>query len=807
MKQDTNELTSTICHHCGENCTDDEKITFQEHTFCCVGCKTVYQLLQEHGLGNYYQLEEKAKPQLKEIPNPDQYACLDHDTIQQRFITFAEGNQIHTQFYLPAIHCTSCLWLLEKLPWLYDGILQAKVNYLRKEVFIVFDASITSLRAIATFLAQLGYPPLITHNQENQPKSYTNKTLLYKIGVTGFCAGNIMLMSFPEYLGHQDIAASWKNLFGWLSFLLCLPVFFWTADHYWKSAWQAIKHKGINIDVPIAIGLIALFSRSIYEIVSQTGAGYFDSLSSLIFFLLIGRWLQEKTFAHISFDHDYKSYFPISITRIAPSADQPESDQETIVPIEELKKGDIILVRNGELIPADAILLTGNAQIDFSFITGESALIRKQVGEQIYAGGRQKGGILRLQLTKEVSQSYLTQLWNAEQFQKNTGPNYKSLTEQLSAKFTVIVLSIAILAGLFWLFNDSSKSLNAFTAVLIVACPCALALNAPFTLGNALRLLAKQGFFVKNTQVIERIPLINHIVFDKTGTITSGNAIRYTGEALTEQDKAAIYAISSCSTHPISKSISRYLEEHQRNLVAEEVQEISGAGISGWVGKQFIQLGKASFVGIQAAEDTHQQSRSFISINGEIKGHFSFEQNIRPQLKASIATLGKRFHLSLLSGDKATERAKFESLFPKNSHCRFEQEPQEKRDYLIELQQQQQQVMMIGDGLNDAGAIKQADVGIAISDDIHQFTPASDVILLAKNIHQLPQLIQYASTSIRVVKVGYIFSFLYNVIGIGFAVQGVLAPVIAAILMSLSSVSVVVLGYLLTSWFGKKIQN
>lgn len=798
----------TNCYHCGEDCTEDV-LQYDNHSFCCGGCQTVYKLLSTNGLSNYYQLEEKAKPQLKKNQAEEKFASLDDTDIQQRFITFADEQRSHTQFYLPKIHCTSCLWLLEKLPWLHEGIIEAKVNYLKKELFIIFDHHQISLRELATFLNQLGYPPHISHKQENDKKTFSNKETLYKLGVTGFCAGNIMLMSFPEYLGYQDIAPMWKNIFGWLSLFLSLPIVFWSASQYWQSAWQAIKNKGMNIDVPISIGLTALFSRSLYEIISQTGAGYFDSLSSLIFFLLIGKWIQERTYAHISFDRDYKSYFPIAITKIIKQVDQVSGktlEKEVHVPIEKLQKGDEILVRNGELIPADAVLTAGHAQIDLSFITGEAIPVHKKIGDLIYAGGKQKGGMLRLILTKEVSQSYLTQLWNSDTFQKSNSKQSKSLTDQLSAKFTLIVLLIATFAGLYWLFFDSSKSLDAFTAVLIVACPCALALNAPFTLGNALRILAMKGFFIKNTQVLEQIPTINHLVFDKTGTITDGSNMRFIGTELTEDETLAVSAVSNSSAHPISKRIYTLLGKHPSNIQVEDIHEEAGAGIEGWVGDLFIKIGKASYVEITQEFTTSEKlSQSYLTINGELKGRFVWKQSIRNGVREAIQELGNNYQLSLLSGDKASGQDEIVSLFPKSTTFSFAQQPIDKMNYLAQLQEHKQSTAMIGDGLNDAGALKQANVGIAISDDIHHFSPASDAILMGDKLKYLPKSLHFIASSIRVVKLGYLFSFLYNIIGITFAIQGLLAPVVAAILMSLSSVSVVIFGYVLTNLLSKKL--
>jgi Cu+-exporting ATPase len=799
-------IQTKTCHHCGEDCLEDS-VLFEQHSFCCQGCQLVFQMLTENGLSDYYNLAEKPNVKLKNKLSDDQkFAYFDHAELQTRFITFANENIIHTQFYLPKIHCTSCLWLLEKLPWLQEGIRQARVNYLKKEIFIIFDSSLISLREVAELLDKLGYPPHITSVEEDGKQTKKTKKsknqILYKIGITGFCAGNIMLISFPEYFGYQNIDTFWKNTFGWLSLLFSLPIIGWSASSYFKSAWQSIKHRGINMDVPISLGLLALFSRSTYEVVSQTGAGYFDSLSALIFFLLIGKWLQERTFAHISFERDYKSYFPIAVTKL-------EDGKSEFIPIEKLQKGDEILVRNGELIPADSILKEGKAGIDFSFITGESEPVGKEIGDLVYAGGRQCGEKLRLELTKTVSQSYLTQLWNADTFQKESDKPIQNLTDKLSANFTIAVLLVAFSAGIYWFFADSSMALNAFTAVLIVACPCALALNVPFTLGNALRLLSARNLFLKNTTVVEQIAKIDHLVFDKTGTITEGNEIHYEGKPLSRQEMESILVLASNSAHPMSERIVSHFANQFPNttLKVEEFYEKVGYGIAGWIDGRMVRIGSAKYIGIQDFEsDSLKGAQSFVSFDGKVKGSFIWVQTIREGTEKMLCELQPEYEFSLLSGDKKSEVEKVASIFPTKTHAKFSQQPADKLAYVKKLQNKGAHPMMLGDGLNDAGVLKQANVGIAISEDAHQFSPASDGILLGKELHRLPKYIAFAKSSMNVVKFGYGFSIFYNLIGLSFAVQGTLEPVIAAILMPLSSISVVGFGYLATNYLGRKLK-
>ena len=289
------------------------------------------------------------------------------------------------------------------------------------------------------------------------------------------------------------------------------------------------------MDIPIALGIISIFLVSSWEIFSVTGAGYFDSLGGLIFFLLLGKTFQQKTFDHLSFERDYKSYFPIAVTR-------KNKDQEENIAFNKIEVGDRLIIHNEEIIPADSLLLNSHTHVDYSFVTGESTPIKKVAGEIIYAGGKQKGGVIEVEVTKKPSQRYLTQLWNKHQDQ-HTSNSLDLLSNKVSKYFTIVVLGIAFLAAAYWLPAGMEKSLHVFTSVLIIACPCALALSIPFTMGNATRILGNNKFYVKNLSVIEDITTIDYIIFDKTGTLTEVNKskIEFKKSLLTALDNKLIY--------------------------------------------------------------------------------------------------------------------------------------------------------------------------------------------------------------------------------------------------------------------------
>ncbi len=776
------------CFHCGQK-LENEDIIFDEKHFCCAGCKTVYEILNLHGLENFYAMNRDAGIRPDDKANRH-FEFLDTPEIFEKVVDFSDDGTTLITFHIPVIHCTSCVWLLESLQDINPGINYSTVNFSKKDVQISFKNEQIKLSEVAKLLTQLGYKPAINLNSLDKKGNSQNRMLLYKLVVAGFCFGNIMLLAFPEYTNDNE---AWletnKNFFRWGMFLLSLPVMFFSATDYFKSAWQGIKNKFINIDVPIAIGFWVLFLRSTYDIIFDLSPGYFDSVAGLAFFMLIGKWFQQQTYKSMAFDRDYKSFYPIAVIKIINEREEP-------VMISELKTGDRILIRNEEIIPADAVLMKGEAMIDNSFVTGESKLIRKNPGDKIFAGGKQSGQAIELEIIKDVNQSYLTQLWNNEAFQKEES-RLNKLTNSISRYFVIIILFIALTSGIFWYFYDSTEVLQVVTAILIITCPCALALSSPFILGNVMRIFGEKKFYIKSTATIESMARIEEIVFDKTGTITENqNAdVLYSGETLTEEEKSAIKSILKNSNHPLSRILYDKLNS-DKLLNISDYEEIPGKGQQAKVEGNFYQLGSLEFVKIDS-ENELNKTQVYISLNGIIKGKFEFSNRYRKGLKQMIEGLNQ-YQISILSGDNNSELENLTKIFPSGTGFNFSQSPEDKLEFIHHLQKNQKKVLMFGDGLNDSGALKQSDVGIVISDDINNFSPSCDAIIDAKSFVWFPEFLNFSKIAIRLIWAAFGISFLYNVVGLFFAITGQLQPVVAAILMPVSSISVVIFAALST---------
>jgi Cu+-exporting ATPase len=789
------------CIHCGADCGKNPVI-WSDKPFCCHGCEQVYRILNDNKLTTYYTLEKTPGIKVEELKHNDKYSYLDREEIQNKIIEFREGDLARVKFFIPGIHCASCIWLLEKLNRLHDGIKQSSVDFIRKELTINFLVSEISLRKLVELLVSIHYVPDISlQSLEKKSHQAVNKKLMYKIGVAGFVFGNVMLYSLPEYFNGKPLNESLGTFLYYMSYILMVPLVFYSGSDYLISAFKNLKKGIINVDLPIALGLLALFGVTSYEVLSGIGPGYSDSLAGFLFFLLIGRWYQSKTYQALSFDRDYKSYFPIAVTKIT------ENGEETAL-LKEITEGDSLLIRNKELIPADAILEEGLALIDYSFVTGESRPVRKEKGDPLYAGGIQTSGAIVVRLTKDVEQSHLTQLWNQQSRGERPKNQLVSIVDNISVWFTISIIIIALSGFIFWLFQvDLKSAILVLTSVLIVACPCALALSLPFTLGSTMRFLGQRGMYLKNTDVIQKLSKIDCIVFDKTGTLTQAdqNDIQFHGVELTDQDKKWIASLSRHSIHPLSQAISQYLDCSE-TMSVEGFVEVAGRGTYGVIQQTEIRLGSAEYLGITSREKEVEFSRVFYSKNKNIIGYFTISNKYREGFREVIQKLNQDYELFVLSGDNDSEKAQLSNYF-KLENMHFNQTPADKMTFIDNLKTQGKKVLMMGDGLNDAGAFLNSDVAVSIADDVYHFSPAGDIIVKADEFKSFNRFIMLAKRSLTIVKLSFLISFFYNIIGLSFALSGNLSPVVAAILMPLSSVSVVAFATFATQITGRWIMG
>jgi P-type Cu+ transporter len=800
-EKETASQRTAPCYHCGEEC-GTYPVEFENKQFCCSGCKTVFEILNSSDACEYYGFEDHPGLKAGNRETGSRYAYLDNEEIRRELLEFSEDGVSKIKLFIPAIHCSSCIWLLENLQRLHPGVMHSAVNFVRKEVVVTFRDTELSLRQLVELLVSINYIPQLTLDTlQKGTKRKVQRGTLYRLGVAGFCFGNIMLFSFPGYLSVDDsIEQLLRQNFGLLNILFGIPVAFYSGSVFIVSAYKGLRKRFISIDLPIAIGILVLFFRSAYEIISGTGPGFMDSLAGLVFFLSIGRWYQDKTYKALSFERDYRSYFPVAVTIISGIG------TESIIPLKNLKTGMRILVRNQELVPADALLVKGAGSIDYSFVSGESSPVAKKEGDRIFAGGRQVGASIELIVEREVAQSRLTELWNQDMTGAEKQTRWDTILDVISRYFTMIILILALVSGIAWWFIRPDMSFLVVTSILIVACPCALAMTYPFSLGGAMRVFGRNSLYLKRMGVVETLARIDTIVFDKTGTITRNDDLNvdFTSLDTSQENLTFISSIVRHSTHPASVAIYRKLQGF-KVLPVTDFREVAGQGIVGNIDGKSIKAGSEEFVtGVSTM--TPVASRVFISIDNRPAGFIIIRNLYREGLKEVLSELSLRFELHLLSGDNDSELNNLLAFFPSGDHLHFNKSPGEKLEYIRNLKTAGKKVLMIGDGLNDAGALRESDCGISIADDIYHFSPACDAILESGQFKYLPDFLAFTRTTMRIVFISIMQSFLYNVVGLSFAITGNLSPVVSAILMPLSSVTIVAfvsLSVLMSARFSK----
>jgi len=791
------EKTENQCYHCGDSCNGDP-IIHQGKEFCCDGCISVFSILNNNDLCDYYSLNERPGVKSRNVNWKEKFSFLDKEAIANSIIQFSNEDIIQATFNVPSMHCSSCLWLLENIKELNDSIVSSRVDFIKKEVFIVWDPSL-SLRQLVELLSSIGYEPFFELDEsKGNGKPKPKKKRILELAVAGFAFSNIMMISLPDYFssGHLDIEFS--LLFKNLSVLLSLPVMFYCAREFFKNAYMGIKNKTLNIDAPIAAALIIIFIRSLYDIYIIGHTGYLDSLSGIVFFMLAGRWLQDRTNESLSFNRDYRSFFPIAVSVL-------KDGQTLSKTLNEIRVDDIIEIHHGEVIPADAVLSKGKGLIDYSFVTGESQEVGANVGELIYAGGLHKGSTLELIVIKEVSQSYLTNLWNKDVF-KDIANAKASWLDMAGKYFTYVVFVLAGIAAIYWINQGESELMwNALTTVLIVACPCALLLAANYTQGHVMSMLAKDSFYLKNAELLEKLRKIDTIVFDKTGTITNADHtdVNFEGLPFNEDEKSSIYAMANAVMHPFSRGIKQYIGRHELSIV-QNIAELDGKGFEANTKLHKIRIGLPELFDRKTKGTIG--SEIGISINGTFYGTFFIGNRYREGIDECILDLSKNYSVAILSGDNDMGKSRLEEKFGDRVTLLFNKSPLDKLA-CVEGFQKEGKVLMVGDGLNDAGALKQSDFGLVITDNMNNFTPASDGILDAKKLVQIGSFLKLGKATRKIITICFMVSLIYNVVGLYFALQGILSPVIAAILMPLSSISMIGLTYFLSLVYARNSKS
>jgi Cu+-exporting ATPase len=783
-----------LCRHCGEPCAPRAAPSLPG-PFCCGGCAAVYAFLNGHGLGAYYTCELPPGTSQRTAPRPDVLSALDDPAVAARVLRVDTPSAACAVFTAPGLHCASCVWLIERLWGVDPRIVRVEVDLVRRSVQVWFRRDRMSVRQVAELLAAVGYPVEIPHEAPPAGTTPERRRLHLQLGLAGFAFGNVMIFSIPRYVSGAALEAPFQQLFDALNVALATPVLLYSASDYLRRASRAIAMARLTLDVPVAIGLLALYGRSLADILGGRGPGFMDSFAGLVFFLLVGRLFQQHAFDRIVFDRTYRSFLPLTV-RVARGADW------TPTSIEALRPGDRILLRADEVVPADAVLVDRVGTIDYAFVTGESVPIAVSGGDRVPAGGRVVDGPLRLDVTQAVEHTHLARLWNHPAFATDRRHWITGVSARFGAWFTAATLALAAAGAAAW-WPDAGMAVQVASAVLIIACPCALTLAAPVTLGTAMGQLAPRGLFLKTPEVALDLARVDTVVLDKTGTLTGGIARALPPAGMSETGWRYVQRLAATSAHPVSRAIADGVDPGRP---AAGRVEVPGQGLRGVVDGHEVVIGTAAFVAaaVGGAVDLGDGATgAAVAIDGRFLGWTRMAAPLRAGIERAAATLARESDVWLLSGDSGADATRWAPLF--GARRRFRQSPEDKLAFVRERIAAGRHVLMVGDGLNDAGALAAADVGLAVSDDTACLVPACDALVRGRALAELPALLRYARQARHVIVLCFAVSVVYNAVGLTLALQGRLTPLATAVLMPVSSLTVIGLSAGAMRWLARRV--
>jgi P-type Cu2+ transporter len=773
-----------------------------EHQFCCAGCETAFAILHDHGLGRYYELSERRETAV--TSSGRSFEEFDHPAFAGLYVRQTPDGYARTELYLEGVHCSSCVWLVERVPLLVDGVVRAELDVRRSLAVVEWDAGAVPLSRIARQLDRLGYRPHPFRGvARDTMRRREDRAMLVRIGIAGAIAINIMLAALALYSGELDgMERSYERFFRWISFGLTIPAFIWPGRVFFTGAWASVRTRTLHMDLPIAIALAAGLVRGAINTIVDAGPIYFDGLAILIFALLVGRFLQQRG-QRMAADAAELLH---ALTPV--SARIVENGVSRDVPSEALLPGMMLEVRAGESFAADGVVVSGQSSVNAALLTGESRPASVGVDERVYAGTLNIEAPLRVRVDATGESSRLSRiLQQVEQGAARKVPIVQ-LANRMAGIFVAVVLTLAVVTFAARFQFSPETALDDAIALLIVTCPCALALATPLAITVAVGRAAGNGVLIKGGETLELLSRPSTIVLDKTGTITEGRSalIEWIGP---DWVRPLVLSLEEGSSHPLADGFRRAWTDVPL-LPVEHAAHVVGGGITGVVGGHHVRIGSPRFVRQGAGhldEAVRVAVAAFgstltpvhIAVDGVVIAAAGMGDRIRDDARQSLDTLRDRgWRTILLSGDSPdVTLAVGRSLGFAADEAIGGASPEEKLAF-IERLRAKGTVVMVGDGVNDAAAIAAASVGIGVHGGAEACLASADVYLTRPGLASLVELVSGSRNTMRVIRRNIAFSIGYNIVGASLAMLGMLTPLIAAVLMPTSSVTVV-----LASWYGR----
>ena len=805
---------NTTCFHCDLPVTTGERyrVSFEGRirSLCCAGCEAVAQTILEAGLDAYYRERTAAPSTSPSVTDRNVDALFDLKAIQAQYVTSPDADTRSVDLYINGITCSACVWLAESALAKSPGVTQASVNHVTHRATIAWRASESSLREILNTLTRVGLA--------GQPSSAANdfaarrkarRHALIELGVALLSMMQVMMFTLPLYFSAtDDVSLEARLLMGWAALVLTLPAILYSARKFFTGAWRDLRNRRVSMDLPVALAIAATFGASSIALFQGTGVMYFDSISMFIFLLLAARylesWARESSLTLIE-----------RLTNAAPAAAwvmpaYPHNRDGSMVAVAELKVGQVIRVASGEMVAADGVIVEGTSDFDESLLSGESHPLKRGAGEALMGGSLNLAGPVFMRVTRTGDKSVAALLRGLTEQALASRPKLSVLSDRVARWIAPITIGLAVISALVWLGIDPSMSFPVAVAVLAVTCPCALALAVPAAQALATTRLAREGLLIVRADTLERIARATDIVFDKTGTVTTGHITIDSIELLGSLDRwqvlAAATALEAGSLHPIARALqqaSRTTDESETTATATatatamKLNSVGGAGVEGDIDDTGYRLGHQLFVqqlvGHAASVMNASTGSLFLGRRGEWLAAFTLSDPLKADAHDTIAALSRRdMKVHLLSGDRHDFVEKVATTLEINKlNVKARQTPQQKLDYAADLKQRGAQIIAVGDGVNDAPLLGRADVSIAIGSGADLTRLTADAVLLSPNLQPLLTAQSVARKMVRIIRQNFYWAIAYNLIAIPMAVMGKISPAEAAIGMALSSMAVV----------------
>ncbi len=797
MADSSEDNSACVCAHCALEVPRGLYEPGEEHQFCCHGCKTVYAVLQGAGLGGYYAV----RGAVDSAPVPaastgSAYEELDDPAFQKTVVHPVPGGFVEAELLLEGMHCAACVWLIERLPRVAPGVVESRAHIRRRTVCVRYQPDKIKLSQVAQQLDRLGYAAHPARGREaREARLREDRKFLIRVAVAGALAGNVMLLAIALYEGEASgMSAFWQTTLRWYSMALGVVVLAWPGRLFFRGAIAALRTRTAHLDLPIALALLVGGLWGVSNTVRGVGEIYFDSLAVLVFLLLVGRWVQHRQ------QRSASDSVELMLTLTPTSATVVDDDgTQRRVPIESVDTGMTIAVGAGESVAADGEVVEGTTDLDMSLLTGESRPVRVGVGDAVAAGATNLRSPIRVRVDAVGDSTRVGKLMSLIARASSERSPIVQFTDRIAGRFVIVVVTLAVLTAAYWtMVSGIGMGIEHATALLIVTCPCALGLATPMAMSISMGRAARGGMLVKSATAIELLSKPGTMILDKTGTITEGRG-RVVSVLGDERVGVLAAAIEAHSNHPIAQAI---VDAFETDLVATEIEQTIGGGVSGVVDGVRVTVGSPEFVGVDDAGRAlvdEAIAMGHTPVVGRVEGGgmcvFAIGDQIREGVGESVERLIARgWDVRVCSGD----HQEIVEQVAKEAGIAVAQggvSPEGKAELVASLKRghPERTVVMVGDGVNDAAALALADVGIAVHGGAEASLEAADVYLADMGVFPLVRLVSLSSATMRTIRMCLVVSLSYNVVAGSLAMTGVINALIAAVLMPMSSLTVIAL--------------